>query len=223
MLRILCVDDDPDFQYLISHTLRNQGFEVHYAFTGKEGCEKTLSLNPDIVLLDMLLPMMNGPEVIKELKKNPATRDIPIIIMTAYPTEAHFFESEVKALGQIQYLRKPVEMSELVAALKRLARSNAPTPPFAVWKRGTMRIIPESKSVWIGERMIANLPPKRFEVLYHLMQHSGEVPWQRLVELIWGREGTKNDLEKTIQRLRKDLGPEAYLLGTTRKGYQLMG
>ena len=102
MPRILSGEDDPDFQHLISIALRNQGFEVHYAFTGKEGCEKTLSLNPDLVLLDMMLPVMNGVEVIKELKKHKATRDIPFIIMTAYPAEAHFFESEVKSLGSVE-------------------------------------------------------------------------------------------------------------------------
>ena len=223
MLRILSVEDDPDFQHLISHALRNQGFEVHYAFTGKEGCEKALSLNPDIMLLDMMLPMMNGVEVMQELKKSKATRDIPIIVMTAYPAEANFFESEVKTLGHVEYLRKPVQMAELVKAIKRLLGERSAKAPFAVWKRGTMRIIPDSKSVWIGERMIANLAPKRFEVLYHLMQNEGEVSWQDLVAKIWGVNGTKNDLEKTIQRLREDLGPESYLLGTTRRGYQLIG
>jgi DNA-binding response OmpR family regulator len=143
--------------------------------------------------------------------------------MTAYPAEAHFFESEVKTLGQIEYLRKPVQMEELVKTIKRMLRARADSPPFAVWHRGAMRIIAESKSVWIGERMIANLAPKRFEVLYHLMQTRGEVTWQELVDKIWGKDGTKNDLEKTVQRLREDLGPEAYLLSTTRNGYQLIG
>jgi|CXWL01.1.fsa_nt_gi DNA-binding response OmpR family regulator len=222
MPRILSVEDDPDFQHLISIALRNQGHEVHYAFTGKEGCEKTLSLNPDLVLLDMMLPVMNGVEVIKELKKHKASRDTPIIIMTAYPAEAHFFESEVKSLGGVEYLRKPVQMAEIVATIKRLLGGRAAKTPFAVWKRGDMRIIPESKSVWIGNRLIASLPPKRFEILYHLMQNPGETPWQELVVKVWGKDGTKNDLEKTIQRLRDDLGAEAYRLGTTRKGYQLV-
>lgn len=220
MPRILSVEDDPDFQHLISYALRNQGFEAHYAFTGKEGVEKALSLNPDLILLDMLLPGMNGVEVIKELKKSKATRETPIIILTAFPQEVHFFESEVKALGVVEYLRKPVQMEELVAACKRLVRGARPKAPFPVWKRGDVRIIPDTKSVMVGGRMIANLAPKRFEVLYHLMQASAEVPWEELVEKVWGREGTKNDLEKTVSRLREDLGSEAYRLGTTRRGYR---
>ncbi|MFI5344971.1 MAG: response regulator transcription factor [Elusimicrobiota bacterium] len=222
MHRILSVEDDPDFQHLISHVLRNQGFEVHYAFTGPEGHEKALSLNPDLILLDMMLPGLNGVEVVRLLKKHKATRDIPIIVLTAYPADANFFESEIKALGAVEYLRKPIQTSELVPRIKRLLASRSTKPPFAVWSRGVFRILPESKSVWVGGKMIANLAPKRFEVLFHLIQREAEVPWPELVENIWGREGTKNDLEKTVQRLRQDLGDEGYRVSTTRAGYQLI-
>ena len=222
MPRILSVEDDPDFQHLISLALRNQGFEVHYAFTGPEGHEKALSLNPDLILLDMMLPGLSGPEVVKLLMKSKATREIPIIVLTAYPTDANFFESEIKALGAVEYLRKPVQLEELVKRIKRLLGSRKSKPPFSVWKRGAIRIISETKSVWIGGTMIAHLAPKRFEVLFHLLQCEGEVPWQELVEKIWGRDGSKNDLEKTVSRLREDLGAEGYRLSTTRGGYQLV-
>lgn len=221
MPRILSVEDDPEFQHLISFALRNQGWEVHYAFTGPEGHEKALSLDPDLILLDMMLPGLSGPEVIKLLKKSKATRDIPVIVLTAYPAEAHFFESELKALGVIEYLRKPVQLEDLVKTIKRLLAARKSKPAVTVWNRGAVRLIAETKSVWVENRMVADLAPKRFEVLFHLLQHNGEVPWQVLVSKIWGRDGTKNDLEKTIQRLREDLGPEAYRLSTTLAGYQL--
>lgn len=220
MPRILSVEDDPDFQYLISHVLRNQGWEVHYAFTGPEGLEKALSLLPNVILLDMMLPGLNGLEVFKRLKKQKTTRDIPVVVLTGYHADATFFESEVRALGDVLYLRKPVKNDELVIAIKKLLGERRTAPPAAVWERGACRIIPDSKSVWIGERMIANLAPKRFEVLFHLLQDDAEVSWEELVSNIWGAEGTKNDLEKTVQRLREDLGPEAYRLSTTRKGYR---
>lgn len=222
MPRILSVEDDPDFQHLISHVLRNQGYEVHYAFTGPEGHEKALTLNPDLILLDMMLPGLNGVEVVKLLKKQKATRDIPIIVLTAYPADSNFFESEIKALGAVEYLRKPVRADELLPVVRKLISGRATKPPYGVWKRGAFRIIPEAKSVWVGGKMIANLAPKRFEVLYHLLQSKYEVPWEDLVFKIWGREGTKNDLEKTVQRLREDLGDEAYRISTTRTGYQLL-
>jgi DNA-binding response OmpR family regulator len=221
MARILSVEDDPEFQQLVSIVLRNQGFEVHYAFTGPEGHEKALSLNPDLILLDMMLPGLNGPEVIKLLKKNPATKDIPIIILTAFSAGANVFESDMMSLGVIEYLRKPVQLEELVKAIRRLLSARKDAPPFAVWKRGVIRIVSETKTVWIDGTMVANLSPKRFEVLYQLLQREGEILWEELVFKIWGRDGTKNDLEKTVQRLREDLGRDGYRLSTTRGGYQL--
>lgn len=220
MPRILSVEDDPDFQYLISHILRNQGWEVHYAFTGPEGHEKALSLSPDVILLDMKLPGLSGVEVVKLLKKQKATRDIPVIVLTAFAADAEFFESEIRALGPIVYLRKPVPNEELISAIKRCLGGGKTAPPAAVWERGACRIIAASKSVWIGGKLIADLAPKRFEVLFHLLQNDEEVSWQDLVSNIWGRDGTKNDLEKTVQRLRADLGPESYRLVTTRGGYR---
>ncbi len=222
MPRILSVEDDPDLQHLVSYALRNQGFEVHYAFTGPEGLEKALSLNPDLILMDMVLPGLNGVEVVKRLKQKKATRDIPVIVLTAYAADANFMESGIMALGAVEYMRKPLQMQELVKTIKRLLGGTRSKPAFAVWKRGAFRIVPESKSVWVDGHMVANLPPKRFEVLFLLIQADGEVPWQELVEKIWGREGTKNDLEKTVSRLRDDLGPQAHRLSTTRKGYQLI-
>ncbi len=221
MPRILSVEDDPDFQHLISLALRNQGFEVHYAFTGPEGHEKALSLNPDLILLDMMLPGLNGPEVVKLLQKSKATKNIPVIVLTGYPGDANFFESEIKALAAVEYLRKPVDLEALVKLIKRMLSGNKTKPAFPVWKKGDFRIIPESKTVWIGGLMIANLAPKRFEVLFHLLQSGDEVAWEELLTKIWGRDGSKNDLEKTVQRLREDLGAEAWRLSTTRNGYKL--
>lgn len=222
MPRILSIEDDPDFQHLISHALRSQGFEVHYAFSGPEGLEKALSLSPDLILLDMMLPGLNGVEVMRRLHKDKAARGLPVIVLTAYAADSNFMESEIKALGTVEYLRKPVPPDELVRAIRRLLDGRRSRPALAVWERGAFRIAPEGKSVWVGERMIAHLAPKRFEVLFHLLQSRGEVPWGELTRKVWGPEGTKNELEKTISRLREDLGPEAYRLGTTRRGYQLL-
>ena len=224
MARILSIEDDPELQHLVSYALRNQGWEVHYAFTGPEGHEKALELNPDLILLDMMLPALNGVEVAKLLKAKKSTRDIPIIVLTGYPTDANFMESGIKALGgAVEYLRKPVQLDELVRLIKRmLARGGGKRKPAAVWEKGAFRLTPDSKGVFVDGRLVATLAPKRFEVLYHLLQASGEVAWEELVHKVWGRDGTKNDLEKTIQRLRHDLGAQAYRLSTTRRGYQIL-
>ncbi|MDE2489686.1 MAG: response regulator transcription factor [Elusimicrobia bacterium] len=219
---ILSVEDDPEFQQLVSRILRNQGFEVHYAFTGPEGYEKSLALRPDLILLDLMLPGLNGAEVIKLLKRHKETREIPVIVLTAYPFDAGGFETEIRALGPIEYLRKPVRSEELVGRIKRLLadRGGASAPP--VLERGAFRLFPETRSARVGARMVANLGPKRFEVLFHLVQSGGELRWEDLVVRVWGPDGTKNDLEKTVSRLREDLGTEGYRLTTTRAGYQLI-
>jgi CheY-like chemotaxis protein len=118
--RVLCVEDDPDLQFLISFSLREQGFEMYYAFTGPEGSEKAAILKPDIVLLDLMLPLLSGPEVLKNISEDPATRGTPVIVMTAFAGEEDFFESKLRGLGATAYLRKPVRFEELVPLMRRL-------------------------------------------------------------------------------------------------------
>ncbi len=221
MARILSVEDDPDLQHLVSYALRNQGFEVHYAFTGPEGIEKTLQLNPDLILLDMMLPGLNGTEVVRRLKEQKATRDIPIVVLTSYPDDADFLESAVRALGAVEYLRKPVRLEELVGHVRRLLDGRGGKAPFCVRERGEIRAILETRTVVIGAKTLVGLPAKRFEVLCVLLRTDEEVPWEDLVREVWGADGTKNDLEKTVSRLRQDLGPDAHRLSTTRRGYRL--
>src|SRR5688572_25569990 len=120
MTRILSIEDDPELQHLIGLSLGHEGYEVHYAFTGKEGHEKVLVLNPDLVILGMRLPAMSGLEVIKKLKAHDQARDIPIIVTTAYYDTAAMVENSVRALGAVDYLKKPVRMEELVRAVRRI-------------------------------------------------------------------------------------------------------
>ena len=121
--RILSVEDDPDLQFLLSVALREQGFEVLDAMTGPEGYEKAGALLPDLILLDMMLPQLTGPEVLRALKDDPKTRAIPVIVMTAYAGDPDFFESELLALGAVAYLRKPVHFDELIPLMKRVLGS----------------------------------------------------------------------------------------------------
>lgn len=221
MPRLLSIEDDAEFQQFISHSLRPLGFELHYAFSGPEGLEKALSLAPDLILLDVMLPGLNGLELLRRLRKEKGTRETPVIVLTACAADAGFLETEVRSRGPVAYLRKPVPPDALVRAIRGLLAGRSSRPAPALWERGAFRIAPENKCVWVGERMIANLAPKRFELLFQLLQSRGEVPWQELVAKVWGPAGTKNELEKTVSRLREDLGPESYRLGTTRRGYQL--
>lgn len=118
--RVLSVEDDADLQRLLAISLAAEDFDLHYAGSGPEGFEKAVSLLPDVMLVDMMLPGYHGPELIKRLRAEPKTRKVPIVVMTAFYDTASLVEAEVRRLGVIEYMRKPVRMSDLVKILKRL-------------------------------------------------------------------------------------------------------
>ena len=120
MPRILSIEDDVDLQQVVAYVLKKKGWDVAFAHDGKDGLEKALELKPDLILLDMMLPGLNGLEVIKALKENEGTRPIPVIVMTAYPSDAQFLKSAVVAMGAVEYLAKPVHIDELVKSIEAL-------------------------------------------------------------------------------------------------------
>ncbi len=132
MIRLLSVEDDPDLQRLLALALADEDFEVHFAFTGPTGFESAAALRPDIILCDLMLPGYGGQELIRRLKEEPATRDIPVVVVTAYYDTATMLESEIRKLGVIEYLRKPVRGAELLVLLRRIAanlpKAAAPRP-----------------------------------------------------------------------------------------------
>ena len=120
MAKILSIEDDVDLQQVVAYVLKKKGWEVVFAYDGKDGLEKALELKPDLILLDMMLPGLNGIEVITELKANATTRAIPVIVMTAFPSDAQFIESVAVAMGAVKYLAKPVHIDVLVKTVEDL-------------------------------------------------------------------------------------------------------
>ncbi len=120
MARILSVEDDVDLQQIVTYALAKKGWDVVYAYDGNDGLAQARKFIPDLILLDMMLPGINGIEVIKALKADEATRAIPVVVMTAYPSDAQFLKSAVMAMGAVEYLAKPVHIDELVSTIERL-------------------------------------------------------------------------------------------------------
>lgn len=225
MARVLVIEDNADLQQLLSIALNKDGYEVHYAFNGKEGYERILTLQPDIILLDLMMPVMNGMEVIKLVTTNTIVRDIPIIVMTAHGDRPDMLESNIRAQGVREYMRKPFEMTELRSKVRRLLTQypRAAMTPVQIAK-GHVRLDTKLRTLWIDDRRIATLPPTRSDVLRVLIGAPGAVARERLLKEVWGDEGSVAALEKTIQRLREDLGPvESRRLQTTAEGYELVG
>ena len=117
MATILSIDDDPALQELVGRVLGGHGHDVHGAFTGEEGYEKALSLNPDLIILDLMLPTLSGLEVLKLLKAHETLRLVPVIVVTAFVGEPPFTESAIKALGAREFLPKPVQFEALAALI----------------------------------------------------------------------------------------------------------
>ena len=132
MIRVLSVEDDHDLQRLLALALADGEFEAHFAYTGPEGYDAAMALKPGIILCDLMLPGYGGQELIRKLKETPRTRDIPIVVVTAYYDAASLVESEIRKLGVIEYVRKPVRCGDLLLILRRivqdLPKPSAPKP-----------------------------------------------------------------------------------------------
>jgi two-component system alkaline phosphatase synthesis response regulator PhoP/two-component system response regulator VicR len=119
--RILAVDDERHIVRLVQVNLEKAGYEVVTAFDGKEALEKVASENPDLVVLDVMMPYMDGFEVLQTLRKNPSTRDLPVIMLTAKAQDADVFRGWQS--GVDCYLTKPFNPMELISFVKRIFKS----------------------------------------------------------------------------------------------------
>jgi DNA-binding response OmpR family regulator len=225
MAKVLVIEDDGELQQLISTLLNREGYETHYAFNGKEGLERMLAVQPDVVLLDLMLPVLNGVEVIQQAATNTSIRDIPIIVMTGHGDKADLLETKMKDGGVRAYLRKPFDLGEMKSLVRRML-AQYPRDPItsAHVAKGSVRLDVKFRTVWIDDRMVSTLSPTKALLLQTLLEARGAVTREKLLKAVWGSEGTVPALEKTVQRLREDLGPEGgKRLQTTSEGYELVG
>jgi DNA-binding response OmpR family regulator len=220
----LIIEDDGDLQNMLSIALNQEKYEVHYAFNGKEGYEKVLLLQPDVILLDLMMPILNGIDVIKLVTTNTMVRDIPIIVMTAHGDKADMLETSIKAQGVREYLRKPFEIATMKSLVKRMLQQypRKPVAPSQIAK-GVVRLDTQFRTLWVDDKMVATLSPTKAKVLQLLLQSRGPVKREKILSEVWDDEGTSSALEKTIQRLREDLGEHAKRLQTVPEGYELIG
>lgn len=224
MAKVLIIEDDGDLQQILSMAFNRDGYEMHYAFNGKEGYDKMVSLQPDVVLLDLMLPVLNGMEVLKLVSTNTTLRDIPIIVMTAHGDKSDMLENTIKAQGVRAYVRKPFELSEVRSLVRRML-SHYPRAPITAAQvaKGDVRLDVKFRTVWVSDRRVATLSPMKARVLELLLQSKGSVKRETLLKEVWGDTSSVPALEKTIQRLREDFGDESRRLQTTGDGYEIVG
>ena len=201
--KILLVDDDPNIRQLVSLYLTREGFEVEEAQRGDEALKQFKAAAPSLILLDIMLPGIDGWQVCREVRK---VSNIPIIMLTA--KDETFDKVLGLELGADDYIAKPFEPKELVARIKAVIRryQNAEAPDKELVFPG-LSINKSHYTVSYMGRPV-EMPPKELELLYFLASHPGAVfTREQLLEQVWGYDffGDSRTVDVHVKRLREKL------------------
>ncbi len=217
--RVLVVDDEKDIVELIRYNLDNEGYDVIPAYNGKEALEK-ISSRPDLIILDLLMPVLDGFETCKRLKATPATAAIPIMFLTASSSEVD--EVVGLELGADDYIQKPISPRKLVARVKAVLRRQEQTteegPLPRVIKVDRLEINRSNYTVRLGKRELF-FPKKEFELLALLAANRGKVfSREMLLNNIWGSQVVVIDrtVDVHIRKIREKLGDDADAIETIK-------
>ena len=207
--RILIVDDEDDIREFIGYNLRREGYEIYTASNGKEAVEIATSTRPHLIILDMMMPVMDGRQACEQLRKIPELNETIIVFLSAVQEEQCQIDSYLA--GADDYITKPVSMkvlcSRVNAIMKRLKPAIKPLCAIDITRR-----------VVITERGEMTLPKKEFEIVELLLSNPDKVfTREEIFTTIWGGEVVVGDrtLDVHIRRLRRKLGDNTI---TTHKG-----
>lgn len=218
-MRILVVDDDPRIRELLRRHLTYEGYQVALAADSRDAFAVIAEEPPDLVVLDLMLPGMDGLEICRRLRQ---TDDIPILMLTAKGT----LDDKVLGLdaGADDYLVKPFQPEELLARVRALLRRRQPQS--AAVKFGILTLDPAARQATVGDRVV-DLSSKEFDLLELLMRHPRQVlTRETFYDRIWGYDfsGESNILEVYIRYLRSKLesaGAPRYIQTVRGVGYVL--
>jgi two-component system copper resistance phosphate regulon response regulator CusR len=218
-MRILVIEDEPRILSFLARGLEAEGFSVDGAGDGKAGVDRAARGAYDLVILDLLLPKLDGFAVLQQLQNR--LPELPIVIVSArseLETKLRGFD-----LGACDYLSKPFSFDELLARVRAQLRRGRPGENGSVVRAGHLSLDVARREARLGD-VVAALSDREFRLLHHLVLHEGEVvSRERLLADVWGYhfDPRSNVVEVCVRRLRQKLGPDT--IETVRHGgYRLV-
>ena len=218
---VLVVEDEPSIASFVSLYLKNAGYDVHVAETGEDALTKAESQQPSLIVLDLMLPDIDGIEVCRRIRKS---SEVPILMLTARDEDVDkIIGLEV---GADDYMTKPFNPRELVARVKSILRRSTPERrqmESATITHGRLRIDAGRREVRVGEDEI-QLAPKEFDLLWELLDHRGLVLTRdQLLERVWGYTfaGDTRTVDVHVRQLRRKLGNASPIVTVWGVGYKV--
>ena len=219
--KILVVDDEQDILELIRHSLNKEGYEVYVAANGQQGVDKARKVKPHLILMDVMMPVMDGMEACRQLKEDPETSEIAIIFLTARSEE--FAELAGFEAGADDYISKPIRSRVLLSRIKAiLRRQSAPTEEEIAKMKFDNLVIDRERFVVEYNGKVIQFPRKEFELLSFLATKPGRVfSRDEILENVWGNEVLVVDrtIDVHVRKIREKL-EDNYIFTVKGVGYK---
>lgn len=223
MRKILIIEDEKDLADLLAFNLEKEGYQPVCAYDGREGLAVAKAAHPDLVILDLMLPGMLGTEICRELRRNPDTAAIPVLMLTACSEEIDRvvgFE-----VGADDYLSKPFSMRELMLRIKAILRRGSSSEASVQYKTIGSIAIDEIRHTVLCDGEPADLTSTEYKLLLYLVERPERViSRELLLQQVWGYNylGDTRTVDTHITRLRSKLGTSGEQIKTVRGfGYKI--
>ena len=217
MALILVIEDEPDLQQVLEYNLRQAGHEVMATTRGRDGLRMARDRNPDLVLLDLMLPDLAGTEICRSMKDDPDLRSIPVMMVTARGEEIDRVVGF--ALGADDYVTKPFSVRELLLRVRAiLRRSEVDRAAPSNIEFGTLRVDREAHRVWVDDQEV-ELTALEFKLLVTLYERRNRVQSRSvLLDRVWGVDTkiSTRTVDAHVKRLREKMGSARHYIETVR-------